>query len=255
MIKGLVQPRAESQKIDFCILTKDKKIQSRALEIVEYYKQHITYTFGQALSKCMEQTHMTIATLSAKTGISERHIGRMRRDEAKDVSFRTIIALCIALNLALETAERLLNLKRFTLNIAQEATLLKENTGVFGNTFKDVDTNAYFFQQTVNLDFDIIDVTFSNGSVDTVIPVVSNPIDVIPDATPPVYTQSDKKPNWWLIIAALILLVVLILSARKIFFITAIISLCAAMDFSLLRLNIRVLLIFWILTFFALVKR
>ena len=116
MIKGLVQPRAESQKIDFCILTKDKKIQSRALEIVEYYKQHITYTFGQALSRCMEQTHITIATLSAKTGISERHIGRMRRDKAKDVSFRTIIALCIALNLALETAERLLNLKRFTLN-------------------------------------------------------------------------------------------------------------------------------------------
>ena len=64
----------------------------------------------------MEQTHITVATLSAKTGISERHIGRMRSDEAKDISFRTIIALCIALNLALETAEKLLNLKRFTLN-------------------------------------------------------------------------------------------------------------------------------------------
>ena len=116
LIKGLVQPRAESQKIDFCIFTKDKKIQSRALEIVEYYKEHIPYTFGQALSKCMAQTHITVAMLSAKTGISERHIGRMRRDEAKDISFRTIIALCIALNLALETAEKLLNLKRFTLN-------------------------------------------------------------------------------------------------------------------------------------------
>lgn len=95
--------------------------------------------------------------------------------------------------------------------IAQEATLLKENTGLFGNTFKDVDTNAYFFQQTVNLDFDIIDVTFSNGSVDTIIPVVSNPIDVVPDATPPVYTQSDKKFDWKLIILALIALVVLII--------------------------------------------
>ena len=75
-----------------------------------------------------------------------------------------------------------------------------------------MDSNAFFFQQTVNLDFDIIDVTFSNGSVDTVIPVVSNPIDVIPDATPPVYTQSDKEPAWlkWLkIIIAVILVVVL----------------------------------------------
>ena len=46
------------------------------------------------------------------------------------------------------------------------------------------------------MDFDIIDVTFSNGRVNTVIPVVSNPIDVVPDAIPPIYTQSDKAPAW-----------------------------------------------------------
>ena len=59
-----------------------------------------------------------------------------------------------------------------------------------------IDSNNYFFQQTVNLDFDIIDVTFSNGEKDTVIPVVSNPIDVVPDATPPVLTISDEKTDW-----------------------------------------------------------
>ena len=95
--------------------------------------------------------------------------------------------------------------------IAQEATLFKRSTFLGAKTWDEVDTNAYFFQQTVNLDFDIIDVTFSNGSVDTVIPVVSNPIDVIPDATPPVYTQSDKKPNWLLIIVAIVLLIVVII--------------------------------------------
>jgi hypothetical protein len=64
----------------------------------------------------------------------------------------------------------------------------------------------------VNLDFDIIDVTFSNGSVDTVIPVVSDPIDIVPDATPPVYTQSDKEPAWlkWLKIAIVVIFVVVI---------------------------------------------
>ena len=95
---------------------------------------------------------------------------------------------------------------------AQEATLLKQGKILWSETWTEVDSNAFFFQQTVNLDFDIIDVTFSNGSVDTVIPVVSNPIDVIPDATPPVYTQSDKEPAWlkWLkIIIAVILVVVL----------------------------------------------
>ncbi len=80
--------------------------------------------------------------------------------------------------------------------IAQEATLMKENTSIFGDSFKKVDSNAYFFQQTVNLDFDIIDVTFSNGEKSTVIPVVSNPIDVVPDATPPVYTTTDEKIDW-----------------------------------------------------------
>ena len=100
--------------------------------------------------------------------------------------------------------------------IAQEATLMKENTSIFGNSFKKVDTNAYFFQQTVNLDFDIIDVTFSNGEKDTVIPVVSNPIDVVPDATPPVYTTTDEEMDWLKLLKitiALILVVVLIVFA------------------------------------------
>lgn len=79
--------------------------------------------------------------------------------------------------------------------IAQEATLF-EKGGLYG--WREVDTNAYFFQETVNLDFDIIDVTFSNGEVDTVIPVAMDPIDVVPSATPPVHTTSDAKdPAWW----------------------------------------------------------
>lgn len=122
MGKGLAQPRAESQRIEFCIFTKDKKIQSRALGIVEYYRQHIPYTFGQALCKCMEQTNISIATLSERTGISERQITRMRNDNVKDIAFRSIIALAIAMRLALETAEQLLNLRRFTLHCDEPYT-------------------------------------------------------------------------------------------------------------------------------------
>ena len=96
--------------------------------------------------------------------------------------------------------------------MAQEATLFSRGSFLWMDTWKEVDTNAYFFQQTVNLEFDIIDVTFSSGETETVIPVVSSPIDIVPDATPPVYTQSDAKPNWWIwvvIIAALIVLAIL----------------------------------------------
>ena len=116
MGKGLTQPRESSQRIEFCILTKEKKVQSRALGIVEYYKEHKPYTFGQALCMCMKKGKVTVASLSERTGISERQIGRMRNDETKDICFRTIIALCVALNLVSETAEKLLNLKRYTLN-------------------------------------------------------------------------------------------------------------------------------------------
>ena len=78
--------------------------------------------------------------------------------------------------------------------IAQEATCLERS----GSRWYERDTNAYFFQETVNLDFDIIDVTFSNGEVDTVIPVAMKPIDVVPAPTPPVHTTSDEiTAAWW----------------------------------------------------------
>lgn len=75
-----------------------------------------------------------------------------------------------------------------------------------------IDSNNYFFQQTVNLDFDIIDVTFSNGEKDTVIPVVSNPIDVVPDATPPVLTVSDEEGIDWLTILKIVVGLILLLA-------------------------------------------
>lgn len=81
--------------------------------------------------------------------------------------------------------------------IAQEAALLQKTKNLFGTElWEKVDTNAYFFQETVNLDFDIIDVTFSNGETETILPVVSDPIDVLPEATPPVHTTSDEEPTW-----------------------------------------------------------
>lgn len=96
--------------------------------------------------------------------------------------------------------------------ISQEATLYTGDCSA-GNlfTFHYQDTNAYFFQETVNLDFDIIDVTFSNGEKETVIPVVMSPIDVIPDATPPVHTKSDIRSNWWKIALAVIAVIIVLI--------------------------------------------
>lgn len=104
--------------------------------------------------------------------------------------------------------------------ISQEATLYeKDSTGV-SSWLSKVDTNAYFFQETVNLDFTVIDLTFRNGSEYTVIPVVANPVDNIPGSTEPPNTTPDEEGIWdkvtsWLkkiLAVVLIVLVVVILA-------------------------------------------
>lgn len=63
------------------------------------------------------------------------------------------------------------------------------------HNYKPLNTNAYFFQETVNLNFDIIDLTFKDElGVMTVVPVVSDPIDIIHDGTPSLNSKSDKDP-------------------------------------------------------------
>lgn len=89
---------------------------------------------------------------------------------------------------------------RVTDYIAQEAALYKKRA----LSIKRVDTNAYFFQQSVDLDFDIIDLTFTKDNVETVIPVAMKPLEIIVnDATPPVETMPDPEPKggfWaWLV--------------------------------------------------------
>ncbi len=100
--------------------------------------------------------------------------------------------------------------------ISAEASLFEPDNFI-GNAWSRTDTNAYFMQETVNLDFDIIDLTFTKDNVDTVIPVVSDPINNIPDGTPPANTTDDDF-NWKtllgiIILGAILLIVVLPLIA------------------------------------------
>lgn len=60
-------------------------------------------------------------------------------------------------------------------------------------------TNGYFFEQDVDLDFDIIDVMFrTEEGEETIIPVVSAPADFIPSSTSPNNpTPDDVKKDFW----------------------------------------------------------
>ncbi len=69
-----------------------------------------------------------------------------------------------------------------------------------------VDTNGYLAQMWVQLDFDIIDLTFTKDNVTTIIPVVMNPTDIAADADSPVYSTTDGKGlTWWQILLAILL--------------------------------------------------
>lgn len=76
-----------------------------------------------------------------------------------------------------------------------EATLWEQDKILWADNWNEVDTNAYFFSETMYLNFDVIDVTFKKGEVKTVIPVVMTPIDIFPESTPPIDTTTDK-PVW-----------------------------------------------------------
>lgn len=67
-------------------------------------------------------------------------------------------------------------------------------TGLFDSY--EMDSNARLLKETVYLNFDIIDVSMKKGETITVLGVVANPIDVIPNGTPAVETTSDAWRDW-----------------------------------------------------------
>lgn len=110
-------------------------------------------------------------------------------------------------------AENIIYLFRYQVSdyISAEASLFEPET--FGNAWKRTDTNGYFMQETVNLDFDVIDVTLTKDGAPTVIPAVSDPVDNIPEGTPPVHTTDDENMDWrtllGLFLGAMLLIVLL----------------------------------------------
>ena len=72
------------------------------------------------------------------------------------------------------------------------------------------DTNAYFFQQAVDLDFDIIEVSFTDEDGTTVIGVVADPLDIVHDGTSPLDTTSDKTAGLLKLAFRFLLLILLL---------------------------------------------
>lgn len=84
------------------------------------------------------------------------------------------------------------------------------NMPTYGRYFTDTNTNAYLCQMWVQLDYDIIDLTFTKDNVDTIIPVIMSPMDIVADGTPPLFTQKDGGLKWWQILLGIIALIFIV---------------------------------------------
>lgn len=103
-----------------------------------------------------------------------------------------------------------------------DATVHKNDSWL---TIGGVNSNTTMSSETLYLDFDIITLTFARNGVYTVVPVVSNPVDIVGDITPPLENNESwvlqkigvKIGNWfnswgkWLVAAlAIVIGIVLI---------------------------------------------
>lgn len=105
--------------------------------------------------------------------------------------------------------EKVVVLFRFaTSDYYSEAVDIMELGKGFLGSDKYTKDQAYIAQESVFFDFDIIQLTFNKDEVYTVIPVVSSPIDIVNDITPPVHV--DDGLDWLKILLAVILLILLI---------------------------------------------
>lgn len=89
---------------------------------------------------------------------------------------------------------------------AEDAIIYK----IENNNLSRIRNQASVVEETVFLSFDIIQLTFNKEGIYTVIPVVSNPINIISDLTPPV----QPSFNWlrWLLIALAVIVLIIILA-------------------------------------------
>ena len=105
--------------------------------------------------------------------------------------------------------EKVVVLFRFaTSDYYSEAVDIIEPNAGFLWSDKHYEGEAYIAQESVFFDFDIIQLTFNQDGEYTVIPVVSSPIDIVNDITPPV--NMPDEVDWWKIALALILVVLLL---------------------------------------------
>lgn len=130
--------------------------------------------------------------------------------------------------------------------ISAEATEYRRSTewtlsGTYGS-YKYIDLNAYFAQMWVQLGFDILDVTFSNGVTSKTLGVAMSPLDIAYDGKPPVGMNDKSNTPWYMYVISAVITLAALFVLRLI-----LVGLCKLPQWAFLIILLIVVLssIFW----------
>lgn len=173
-----------------------------------FWDTWINFGLGQAFIGGPDEESKTVAPIqilkaSDLSGSKEEVADRLL------VNTNDVDDLKAEFNLAEKNDEVLVLFRFATSDYYSEAVDIMQLGEGFLWSDKHITGEAYVAQESVFLDFDIIQLTFNKEGEYTVIPVVSSPIDIIDGITPPV--DMSEEMSTLEAIVALILLVLLVI--------------------------------------------
>ena len=188
-------------------------LQSWSSTSPSFWDNWINFGLGAAFTGGPDEASKTVAPIQilkasdlngSNTEIAERLLVNVSDVDSIKAEYNNAVTVNGA-----NDEEKVVVMFRFaTSDYYSEAVDIIEIDGGFLWSDKHTEGQAYIAQESVFMDFDIIQLTFNKDGEYTVIPVVSSPIDIVNDITPPV-NMPDETP-WWKIALAVVLVVLLL---------------------------------------------
>ena len=125
------------------------------------------------------------------------------------INVNDVESLRTTYNTAKSNSEEVVLFRFATSDYYSEFVDVFEKDGGFLWADKIYEDEVYIAKGSVFLDFDIIQLTFHKEGKYTVIPAVSNPIDIVNDITTPVHNEPELE--WWKIVLIAVGVVILLI--------------------------------------------
>ncbi len=238
---------SSSEIYDFMLSTSNRDDYSDELILDRYSKDIFTYVadekseFRIFADKNLELTNIELSQnflqrwfggyTSVNTSVKFDNIKAIQEVDASDFLGKEVFEICDNLKISEndyldfksafdEAQENDETLYLFRYRVAPYSAIQAKRhyKNFFGSFEATIDKANYFFQMSVSLDFDVIDVSFKADDIETFIPVAVSPMDHVPNASGPVDVGGgdlDKAIDYIKMIFIIILVVICLLLLSK----------------------------------------